>query len=256
MIDGSPAYKDLMKAFEDGSVRIRDKMDEETKRIFDSILSESIKWRRSKDFGRSDKLAWPTAAEASFGVEAKRRAEAARLEEAERRRKAEAEPKPTAYKPVDAAFLRKYRDEPRRFYDRMPLASDQDTREAVAVVCVNTAKGCIVLRGPISGTLAGELHRVTQSKDISYNNVDEVLEFHPRWLPDIKLVLNANFASVTVLAAQKAVKPTKFDLLIAKLNKNDKQSIYNMLAKRYHPDLPHGDKEIMTLVNLVFKGGD
>lgn len=141
------------------------------------------------------------------------------------------------------------------FYVDVPL-SDNNTLGKVAVVCVNTAKACIVLRADISYQVAKDLQAITKGQDITYNKKDNVVEFHPRWLPEIKKVLAASYQHVSVLAAQKAVKPTKFDLLLSKLSTDDKKSMYSLLAKRYHPDLPHGNKDIMTLVNLVFKGGD
>lgn len=149
-----------------------------------------------------------------------------------------------------------YHETPRNtFYVDVPL-SDNNTLGKVAVVCVNTAKACIVLRADISYQVAKDLQAITKGQDITYNKKDNVVEFHPRWLPEIKKVLAASYQHVSVLAAQKAVKPTKFDLLLSKLSTDDKKSMYSLLAKRYHPDLPHGNKDIMTLVNLVFKGGD
>lgn len=154
-----------------------------------------------------------------------------------------------------------YRTAPRRekpsetFYADMPIMN-ADTLDKVAVVCVNTAKACIVLRADISYHVASELQKITNGKDILYNRKDGVVEFHPRFLPDIKKLLTGAYQHVSVLAAQKAVKPTKFDLLLSKLSTDDKKSMYSLLAKRYHPDLPTGNKDIMTLVNLVFKGGD
>lgn len=154
-----------------------------------------------------------------------------------------------------------YRAAPRRekpsetFYADLPIMH-ADTLDKVAVVCVNTAKACIVLRADISYHVASELQKITNGKDILYNRKDGVVEFHPRFLPDIKKLLTGAYQHVSVLAAQKAVKPTKFDLLLSKLSTDDKKSMYSLLAKRYHPDLPTGDKDIMTLVNLVFKGGD
>lgn len=231
---------------------LRYAVDPTTKEILESIITEGRAKRPAKA-GVSDPLSGRMPKDAAW----RKRAEDHRLAMEEMRRHASAVHDEMHVDLDDPA----YRAAPRRekpsetFYADMPIMN-ADTLDKVAVVCVNTAKACIVLRADLSYHVASELQKITNGKDILYNRKDGVVEFHPRFLPDIKKLLTGAYRHVSVLAAQKAVKPTKFDLLLSKLSTDDKKSMYSLLAKRYHPDLPTGNKDIMTLVNLVFKGGD
>ena len=218
-------------------------MDPTTKEILESIITEGRAKRPAKA-GVSDPLSGRMPKDAAW----RKRAEDHRLAMEEMRRHASAV--------RDEMHAAPRREKPSEtFYADIPIMN-ADTLDKVAVVCVNTAKACIVLRADLSYHVASELQKITNGKDILYNRKDGVVEFHPRFLPDIKKLLTGAYQHVSVLAAQKAVKPTKFDLLLSKLSTDDKKSMYSLLAKRYHPDLPTGNKDIMTLVNLVFKGGD
>ena len=222
---------------------LRYAVDPTTKEILESIITEGRAKRPAKA-GVSDPLSGRMPKDAAW----RKRAEDHRLAMEEMRRHASAV--------RDEMHAAPRREKPSEtFYADMPIMN-ADTLDKVAVVCVNTAKACIVLRADLSYHVASELQKITNGKDILYNRKDGVVEFHPRFLPDIKKLLTGAYQHVSVLAAQKAVKPTKFDLLLSKLSTDDKKSMYSLLAKRYHPDLPTGNKDIMTLVNLVFKGGD
>lgn len=222
---------------------LRYAVDPTTKEILESIITEGRAKRPAKA-GVSDPLSGRMPKDAAW----RKRAEDHRLAMEEMRRHASAV--------RDEMHAAPRREKPSEtFYADIPIMN-ADTLDKVAVVCVNTAKACIVLRADLSYHVASELQKITNGKDILYNRKDGVVEFHPRFLPDIKKLLTGAYQHVSVLAAQKAVKPTKFDLLLSKLSTDDKKSMYSLLAKRYHPDLPTGNKDIMTLVNLVFKGGD
>ena len=222
---------------------LRYAVDPTTKEILESFIAEGRAKRPAKA-GVRDPLSGRMPKDAAW----RKRAEDHRLAMEEMRRHASAV--------RDEMHAAPRREKPSEtFYADIPIMN-ADTLDKVAVVCVNTAKACIVLRADLSYHVASELQKITNGKDILYNRKDGVVEFHPRFLPDIKKLLTGAYQHVSVLAAQKAVKPTKFDLLLSKLSTDDKKSMYSLLAKRYHPDLPTGNKDIMTLVNLVFKGGD
>lgn len=125
----------------------------------------------------------------------------------------------------------------------------------VAILSMNTAKACIVMNAPVTAALVNDLKNLHNNGNVKYNNKDKVWEFLPTLLPQLRLLLKSAYKDVHVMGVQKQIKATKFDQLIAKLTKEDKQKIYVMLATKYHPD-KGGDKDTMTLINLVFKGGD
>lgn len=126
-----------------------------------------------------------------------------------------------------------------------------DVSKTDAVLSVNNAKACIVLRA--SYTPSGIMHLATYLDRCKWNARDEVYEIHPSLLGELKLWLKHTYKDVHVLGVQKQIAATKFDQLMNKLDKVDKDKIYKLLALRYHPD-KGGDKETMTLINLVFKG--
>jgi len=140
--------------------------------------------------------------------------------------------------------------------DEIPTVDN--TLDKTAILSVNTAKACIVLKAEYTMATLQEIQRIAGdgNKRMQWNSGDKVLELDPTYLAPLKLLLKQNYASVQVLGIQKQAKATKFDVLLSKLDASDKKSIYSMLARKYHPDMPTGNKEIMTLVNLVFKGGD
>lgn len=126
-------------------------------------------------------------------------------------------------------------------------------KDATAILSINSAKACIVLRAAFTGEVLRKIEDlVTPSAYARWNSRDEVIELHPTLLPAVKSILNQHYAGVHVLGVQKQVKATKFDQLLAKLDASDKAAIYKLLARKYHPDMG-GSKDTMILINQVFK---
>jgi hypothetical protein len=71
-------------------------------------------------------------------------------------------------------------------------------------------------------------------------------------MPELRSVLKSHFKDIQVLGVPKAIPSTKFDQLVAKLDKDDRQKIYKLLALKYHTDRG-GSHETMVLINQVFK---
>lgn len=126
-------------------------------------------------------------------------------------------------------------------------------KDETAILSINSAKACIVLRAVFTGEVLRKIEDlVTSTAYARWNARDEVIELHPTLLQAVKSILNQHYTGVHVLGVQKQVKATKFDLLLAKLDVSDKAAIYKLLARKYHPDMG-GSKDTMILINQVFK---
>lgn len=126
-------------------------------------------------------------------------------------------------------------------------------KDEIAILSVNQAKACIVLRAPMNFAMVDAIQRAVDKKHCKYDADNKVWEFHPCVLATVKTFLKEHYKDVQVLGVQKQIPATKFDQLISKLDKEDKDRIYRILAGKYHPD-KGGNHEIMSLINLVFKG--
>ncbi len=125
-----------------------------------------------------------------------------------------------------------------------------------AVLSINTSKACVILRAAYTLDVLKDLSALYHQKNIFWDTTNQVFEISPNILAKVKDVLKKHYPGVNVLGLQKQVQATKFDKLMACLDNEDKKRIYSMLARKYHPDMVGGNKDTMTLINLVFKGGD
>jgi hypothetical protein len=132
------------------------------------------------------------------------------------------------------------------------LVAQHALKQAVAALSVNSAKACVVVRCELCAELVDQITREIPAPKRSWNGIDRVFEFHPSAMAQVRGILALYFKDVQVVGVPKAIPATKFDKLLAKLSKDDKASIYKLLAMRYHPDRK-GDHEVMTLINQVFK---
>lgn len=128
----------------------------------------------------------------------------------------------------------------------------EDLRNEVAALSVNSAKACVVLRCIQCKELVDQLEREVAPTKRQWNGLDMVWEFHPSAMAQVRSILGLYFKDIQVVGVPKAIPATKFDQLLAKLTKDDKNKIYRLLAGTYHPD-KGGSAEVMTLINLVFK---
>lgn len=128
-----------------------------------------------------------------------------------------------------------------------------NTKDHIAVLSVNQAKACIVLRAVMDPATVAKLENLVPAPQRKYDRENGVWEFHPVALKDLKTLLQSLYKDVQVLGVQKQIPQTKFDQLMSKLDKEDRDKIYRLLASKYHPDRG-GDKDTMALVNLVFRG--
>ena len=127
-----------------------------------------------------------------------------------------------------------------------------DTKYEIAVLSVNPAKACIVLKAPMSELFESTLKREILEKYRTYNQREQVWEFHASVMPQLKSLLKNAYKDIQTLGVAKPIPATKFDKLINKLSPDAKAKCYKLLASLYHPDRG-GDHETMTLINQVFK---
>lgn len=240
-------------------------MDDVTKGVIESILSETKKTtRRYKSRTITSSPYTDPYRTYVPDEEARRRMEEAairRREEAERReREREREERERRERELREARERlekerKQKLEEALFKDLSRPASIHplcDLASETAYLSVHPAKACIILRCMLAEELIRKFHDMDRSK-VRWNGIEQVFELHPSIVPTVKLVLKNFFKDVQVIGVPKAVPATKFDQLMAKLDKEDKSKIYRILASKYHPDTPTGNHDIMVLINQVFK---
>lgn len=139
----------------------------------------------------------------------------------------------------------------RSSYDQPSIVN---TRAEIATLTLNTAKACIVFRAVYSEEVHLNIKETIPKKHCLWNDRDRVFEFNPCVLKELKALLSILYKEVQVVGVPKALPSTKFDKLMAKLDKEDKSKVYRVLASKYHPDVHGtGSSEVMTLINEVFK---
>lgn len=247
------------------------KMDDETKKSLDELLGAVKKSRISPKAERYARAygAPPYHREETFAEKEDRlrrehlervAAEKARLErerlwreeelERERLTKIEREKREAAER--DRLERERWRGRfeqlvsPPRIYHRDALKVE------IAALSVNSAKACVVLRCVLCEELIQQFKTELPESKRSWNGIDQVWEFHPSVMPQVKSILKQYVKDIQVVGVPKAIPSTKFDQLLAKLNKEDKAAMYRLLAAKYHPDRG-GSHEVMTLINQVFK---
>lgn len=127
-------------------------------------------------------------------------------------------------------------------------------RNEVATLSVDTASASIVLKAPLNESIMDRIRNSVPLTQREWVPDKHVWRFSPAALPILKPILKDVYRDVQTLGVPKALPATKFDQLMSKLDSEDKAKVYKLLAMKYHPDRG-GDKDTMTLINLVFKGG-
>jgi hypothetical protein len=131
--------------------------------------------------------------------------------------------------------------------------TNEELLQVSVSVSVDTSKACIIVNacGKTSKALQERIAKHPENM-LRYVVSKDVWEVHPSIMPDFKLVLKQFFKEIQVVGVPKAVPSTKFDQLLSKLDKDDKNKMYKLLALKYHTDRG-GNHDTMVLVNLVFK---
>lgn len=145
-------------------------------------------------------------------------------------------------------------DKPRPSYCYNPAERDLvSLKNEIATLSVDTASASIVLKAPINDDLIARIENAVPITQREWLGSERAWRFSPAALPMLKPILKDTYKDVQMLGVPKALPATKFDQLMSKLNKDDKATIYKLLAAKYHPD-KGGSHEVMTLINIVFRG--
>jgi len=122
-----------------------------------------------------------------------------------------------------------------------------DLKLETATVSVNPAKACVTVRCAFNATFAGQMCAI---KGVSF--ADGLFECTSEAMKQVKPLLAKTFKDVQMIGVPKVAPVTKFDALMAKLDKEDRSKIYKLLALKYHVD-KGGRHDMMVLINQVFK---
>jgi hypothetical protein len=133
-----------------------------------------------------------------------------------------------------------------------PMSPDM-TKGDMAIMSVDQQKACLTLKVLYNPFFNERMKKAIESKYRNWNSANKCWEFHPSKMKDIQAICGEFYKGVQIIG-QKPVLGTKFEKLLTKLTKDDKQSIYRLMALKYHPD-KGGDHETMSLLNEVFKNG-
>lgn len=128
-----------------------------------------------------------------------------------------------------------------------------DLKDQIATLSVDTASASIIFKAPINDALISRIENAIPVTQREWLEDKRAWRFAPACLNILKIILKDTYKDIQTIGVPKAIPATKFDQLMSKLSKDDKASIYAMLAKKYHPD-KGGSHEVMTLINTVFRG--
>lgn len=134
--------------------------------------------------------------------------------------------------------------------DNKPLSPDM-TKNDMAVMSVDQAKAVLTLKVLYNPFFNQRLKERVEPKYRNWNLANKCWELHPSTMKDVQQICQEFYKGVQIIG-QKPVLGSKFEKLLTKLTKDDKQNIYRLMALKYHPD-KGGDHETMSLLNEVFK---
>lgn len=126
-------------------------------------------------------------------------------------------------------------------------------KDEVATLSVDTSSASVIFKAPLNDHI---IQRITDAVPLTQRQWmpdKQSWRFSPAAIPILKPILRDEYKDVQMLGVPKALPSTKFDQLINKLTKEDKAAVYRLLASKYHPD-KGGSHEVMTLINMVFRG--
>lgn len=134
--------------------------------------------------------------------------------------------------------------------DNKPLSPDM-TKNDMAVMSVDQAKAVLTLKVLYNPFFNQRLKERVEPKYRNWNPTNKCWELHPSKMKDVQQICQEFYKGVQIIG-QKPVLGSKFEKLLSKLTKDDKVSIYRLMALKYHPD-KGGSHEVMSLLNEVFK---
>ena len=261
----SPKTRERVETLAEVMERVKEMgMDEDTRKIISDMLGTA----RSSAPPRSDRSSFADRARWHAAEEERRRIEAIRAEESrhaaeERARRWEEEMRLERERAEHERRLEEERERIRAIERKKArkqevlrewqsiLAEEagetHDLKLETATVSVNPAKACVTVRCPFNATFAGQMCAI---KGVSF--ADGLFECTSEAMKQVKPLLAKTFKDVQMIGVPKVAPVTKFDALMAKLDKEDKSRIYRLLASKYHVD-KGGRHDMMVLINQVFK---
>ena len=132
-----------------------------------------------------------------------------------------------------------------------PTMSPDMTKDDMAVMSVDQQKAVLTLKVTYNPFFNERLKKSIESKYRNWSPVNKCWEIHPSKMKDVQAICGEFYKGVQIIG-QKPVLGTKFEKLLSQLTKDDKASIYRLMALKYHPD-KGGSHEVMSLINEVFK---
>ena len=258
----SPKARDRVETLAEVMERVKEMgMDEDTRKIISDMLG-TVRPSGPPRSGRSSFVDRERAAREKFEAEARwraaeeerRRTEALRAEEfrraAEERARRWEEEMRLERERAEHERKRARKQEVLREWQSI-LAEEagetHDLKLETATVSVNPAKACVTVRCPFNATFAGQMCAI---KGVSF--ADGLFECTSEAMKQVKPLLAKTFKDIQMIGVPKVAPVTKFDALMAKLDKEDRSKIYKLLALKYHVD-KGGRHDMMVLINQVFK---
>jgi hypothetical protein len=142
---------------------------------------------------------------------------------------------------------------PRPTYSYNSAEVFSNLKNEVATLSVDTSSASIVLKAPLTEALIKRIENAVPITQREWLPDKRAWRFSPACINILKPILKDEYKDIQMLGVPKALPSTKFDQLMAKLTKDDKALVYRLLASKYHPD-KGGSHEVMTLINIVFRG--
>lgn len=272
----SPKARDRVETLAEVMERVKEVgMDEDTRKVISDMLG-TVRPSAPPRSGRSSFVDRERAAREKFEAEARwraadeerRRMEAIRHEESRRaaeerarrweeemrlkRERAEHERRLEEERERIRAIERKRARKQEVLREWQSILAEEagethDLKLETATVSVNPAKACVTVRCAFNATFAGQMCAI---KGVSF--ADGLFECTSEAMKQVKPLLAKTFKDVQMIGVPKVAPVTKFDALMAKLDKEDRSKIYKLLALKYHVD-KGGRHDMMVLINQVFK---
>lgn len=154
----------------------------------------------------------------------------------------------------EAIKLKQAEPEPFQFCDSWsnPQEASMSTLTETVVIAMNPSKAALIMRASHNEAFINAMKKYIPTTQRTWDQQEKAWLFHPQALPELKRLVPIFYAGFQIIGVQKSLPVTKFDQLMNKLTTKDKQALYVVLAKRFHPDTG-GDPETMILVNSCFK---
>jgi hypothetical protein len=128
-----------------------------------------------------------------------------------------------------------------------------DINKQICKIWLDEGKGILCARFPYKQSVIDEFREKIPKGKKSWNADDKLWEFSVETIDVVVEILTRNFDEVIDLtqAAAPSQVVVSGDPLLSLLDKDDIQTIYRVLAKKYHPD-KGGDAGKMARINQIF----